>query len=294
MNTRNSFLALAIGVGLGTPSLAASPTPTLKTGDYVGQRAVVVVGDPTKYGGDGVAVNTHSTTVRFDAATQSYTLHDYDGDSGYRFSPNEIVTSQSSAAYTSYRDTATGSTLKLLNQSPSNSLIVLSYVTYGKWNIPKAAGETYKFADNYVVFGQKTPSANIPRSGSASYNAILDGSYQRGSIAYRVSGTARYTANFGSATMGVSANPVATPVSGGTALQFGTLTGSGYIYPNGSGLDPTITFTAITPYIGTTRYSSKGSFYGPSANEIGGVFTLKSNIGGSPGEGGGAFVGKKN
>ena len=211
MSTRN-FALVASAILFASPStdaLAASPTPTLKTGDYGGQRALVVVGEPTKYGGDGVAVARHPTTVHYDSATQTYVLHDYEGDAGFTFSPNEIVTSKSNATYTFYRDTATGSTLKLLNQSPTNPLIALTYVTYGKWNIPKAPGETYIFADNYVVFGQKTPSANIPRTGSALYNAILDGSYQSGSNSYHLSGTAKYTANFANATMSVSAAPVA-------------------------------------------------------------------------------------
>lgn len=294
METRLCAIGLAIAFNISLPANAASPTPNLKTGDYQGLRALIVVGEPTQYGGDGVAANTHPTTVRYDAATQTYILHDYDGDAGFRFSPGEIVASQTSTAYTTYRDTATGSTLRLLNQSSSNPVIALTYVTYGKWNIPKASGETYKFADNYVVFGQKTPSASVPRSGTAAYGAILDGSYQRGAASYRLSGTARYTANFGSGTMGVTVTPVATPIAGGTALQFGTLTGSGYIYASGSPSNPNATFSAITPYVGTTRYASYGSFYGPQANEIGGVFTIKSKVGGSLGEGGGAFVGRKN
>lgn len=287
------LITFAVGLGPAAAANAASATPNLRTGDYAGLRSLVVVGEPTQYGGDGVAANTHPTTVHYDSATQSYILHDYEGDAGYRFSPNEIVASQSSAAYTTYRDTATGSTLKLLNQSASNPVIALTYVTYGKWNIPKAPGETYKFADNYVVFGQRTPAASIPRSGSASYNAILDGTYQSGSNTYRLGGNAKYTANFGNATMGVSVTPVATPLAGGTPLQFGTLTGSGYIYSNGLPSNPNATFSAITPYIGTTRYASYGSFYGPQANEIGGVFTIKSKVGGVLGEGAGIFVGKR-
>jgi len=165
-------------------------------------------------------------------------------------------------------------------------------VTYGKWAMPHSSPIIY--ADNYVVFGQQTPAASIPRSGSASYSAVLDGTYQSGSNTYRLGGTASYVANFGNATMSVSATPVATHVSNGSQLNFGTLTGGGYIYFGGSPTGGGYSFTAITPYIGTTRYASYGNFYGPQANEIGGVFTLKSSVGGAPGEGAGAFVGKQN
>lgn len=289
MQSRASIIAFAIGLGCAagaTPAAAAtSPTPTLKTGDYSGQRALVVVGEPTAYGGDGVSANIHPTTVHYDAASQTYVLHDYEGDQGYSFSPGEIVAGKSSAAYTFYRDTRTGSTLKLLNQSASNPLIVLTYVTYAKWNVPQTS--PIILADNYVVFGQVTPAANVPRTGSASYKAILDGTYQNRSGTYRLSGNANFVANFGNATMSVTATPIATSIANGSKLQFGSLAGGGFIRASSS------SFNAVTPYIGTTRFSSQGSFYGPQANEIGGAFTIKSSVGGSAGEGAGAFVGKK-
>jgi hypothetical protein len=265
---------------------AATPTPTLAAGDYPGLRAIVAVGDPSAYGGDGITANRHPTTVHYDAASQTYVLHDSEGDPGYGFSPSEIVASQSTAAYTFYRDTSTGSTLKLLNQSTSNPLIVLTYVTYGKWVVPVTW--PIILADNYVVFGQKTPAASVPRTGSASYNAMLDGTYQNQSGTYALSGGASYVANFASGSMGVTVTPVATSISNGSQLLFGQLSGGGFIFFDQSA------FTAITPYDGSTKFSSEGNFYGPQATEIGGVFTIESTVGGSAGQGGGAFVGKKN
>jgi len=110
MNARSSiFLATVLGLGVASAAGAASPTPALKTGSYAGQRVIVVVGDKTAYGGDGVAANKHPTTISYNASTQTYTLYDYDGGPGYSYSPAKIVASQSSAAYTFYRDPSTGS-----------------------------------------------------------------------------------------------------------------------------------------------------------------------------------------
>jgi len=291
MNARSSiFLATVLGLGVASAAGAASPTPALKTGSYAGQRVIVVVGDKTAYGGDGVAANKHPTTISYNASTQTYTLYDYDGGPGYSYSPAKIVASQSSAAYTFYRDPSTGSTLKLLNDSASNPVIALSYVTYGKWVVPQ--NPPIHFADNYLVFGQITPASAVPRTGSASYKAILDGTYQSGATTYRLSGNAAFSASFGTGIMGLSVTPVATAANG-TKLNFGTLTGSGYITADSSSFGATSRTRAAD---GTkTLFSSTGNFYGPAAQEIGGVFTLSQTLGTKQiGEGGGAFVGKKN
>jgi hypothetical protein len=291
MNARVSiFLATVLGLGMASAAGAASPTPALKTGNYAGQRVIVVVGDKTAYGGDGVAANKHPTTISYNATSQTYTLYDYDGGPGTSYSPSKIVASQSSAAYTFYRDPSTGSTLKLLNDSASNPVIALNYVTYGKWIVPQRA--PIHFADNYVVFGQISPASAVPRTGSASYKAILDGTYQQGASTYHLSGNAAFAANFGTGIMGLSVTPVGTTASG-TRLTFGTLTGSGFITTDSSSFGATSRTRAAD---GTkTLFSATGNFYGPAAQEIGGVFTLSQTLGTKQiGEGGGAFVGKKN
>ena len=291
MNARVSiFLSAASIVVVASPLRAASPTPALKTGTYAGQRVIVVVGDKTAYGGDGVSAAKHPTTISYNAATQTYTLYDYEGGPGISYSPAKIVASQSSAAYTFYRDPGTGSTLKLLNDSASNPLIILNYVTYGKWVVPQSA--PIHFADNYVVFGQMTPASAVPRSGSASYKAIVDGTYQKGAATYRLGGNATFAANFGTGIMGLSVTPVGTAAKG-SRLTFGTLSGSGYIGYDSSSFGATSRTRAAD---GTkTLFRATGNFYGPGAQEIGGVFTLSQTLGTTQvGEGGGAFVGRKN
>ena len=113
MKTRIGLFALASGIA--SAAGAASPTPALPTGNYAGQRALVVVADPTSYGGDGVAANIHPTTVRYDAASQSYVLYDYEGAPGTTFAPSEKVASHSSprtCRVRSRRSTCSGSSTR--------------------------------------------------------------------------------------------------------------------------------------------------------------------------------------
>ena len=296
MFDRATTLALVFacaGVAAPTFAVTPNPTPTLKTGDYQAKWGIVTVGDPTAYGRNNVSANVYSTTVHYDAASGTYVVND--GQQNISFSRSEYVAAKSSAAYTSYRDTATGATLKLLNQSAANPLIALTYVTYGKWSpVPQ---RPVVLSDNYVVFGSMTPASAVPRSGSANYKFIVDGTWQQtgtpSAKTYSLSGSGMLTANFASATTGLTVTPVATNTSNGSQIQFGTLTGGGFIDGSSSGWNATSRMRAAD---GTkTLFSAAGNFFGPQAQEIGGAFSLTRTLGTAEiGAGAGALVGKKN
>src|SRR5437868_2620921 len=287
----SACLALAAGPALAVTS---NPTPNLKTGDYQAKWGIVTVGNPTVYGRNNVSANVYPTTVHYDATSGTYVVND--GQQNISFSRTEYLAAKSSAAYTYYRDTATGATLKLLNQSATNPVIALTYVTYGKWS-PRPQSPIV-LNDNYVVFGSITPAASVPRSGSASYNFIVDGTYQLNgapvsSKTYALSGNGQLTANFASATTGITLTPVATNTVNGSKIQFGTLTGGGFIDASTSSWNATSRSRAAD---GTkTLFSANGNFFGPSAQEIGGAFTLTRTLGTAEiGAGAGALVGRRN
>src|SRR4051794_6537473 len=175
MHLRRALL-LSVGFGLIATRAFATPnaTPNLKTGDYQAQWGALTVGDPSVYSRVNVSAAIHPTTVHYDAASGTYVFND--GSQNISFSRGEYVAAKSTAAYTYYRDAATGATLKLLNQSTNNPVIKLTYVTYGKWS--PTPQSPIALNDNYVVFGSITPPSALPRSGSASYSFILDGTYQ--------------------------------------------------------------------------------------------------------------------
>ena len=172
MDRRTRILFISTALGLAALASAApaaavtNPTPRLTSGDYQAQWGSLSVGDPTAYSHINVSANLHPTTVHYDSASGTYVFTD--GTTQYGFSRGEIVTAKSTAAYTYYRDTTTDAT--------TNPVIALTYVTYGKWT--PTPQSPIILNDNYVVFGAMTPASAMPRSGSASYNFIIDGTYQ--------------------------------------------------------------------------------------------------------------------
>jgi hypothetical protein len=226
-----------------------------------------------------------TTSVIYDPVTDSYTLRDTGSPTlTSSFAPANIDAGASDATFTVYKKISgsTTETLRLLNQSPTNPLIVLSYVDYGQWRRATTASGTTGINDTYVVFGTKTARGDVPTSGIGSYNTVVDGTFVNKTGNYAVSGTGTFTADFGLGTIAYSTTPSATPETSGTAFSFGTMTGSGSIAFNSA----TFKGSGVTNGSGYAM-GVNGGFYGPSAAEIGGVFTLKGN----GGNGTGAIVG---
>jgi len=295
MIDRVTILAAIASAAIAGPAFAVTPNPTpnLKTGDYQAKWGIVTVGDPTAYGRNNVSANVYSTTVHYDATSGTYVVND--GQQNISFSRSEYVAAKSTSAYTAYRDTATGATFKLLNQSATNPVIALTYITYGKWSpVPRSP---VVLNDNYVVFGSITPASAVPRTGTGSYKFIVDGTWQQAGSpsgkTYALSGNGTLTANFATATTGLAITPVATNTVNGSKIQFGTLTGGGFIDVSTSSWNATSRTRAAD---GTkTLFSATGNFFGPQAQEIGAAFTLTRTLGTAEiGAGAGALVGKKN
>jgi hypothetical protein len=226
-----------------------------------------------------------TTSVVYDAVTDTYTLRDTASPLvTSSFAPANIDAGASDATFTVYKKVngSTTETFRLLNQSPTNPLIVLSYVDYGQWRRATTTSGTTSINDTYVVFGAKTARADMPHSGTGSYSTILDGTFVNKTGNYAVSGTGTFDADFAAGTISYSSTANATPETSGTAFSFGTMTGTGSIAFNSSSFKGT----------GTTNGSGykmdvNGGFYGPGAAEVGGVFTIKGNNG----NGTGAIVG---
>jgi hypothetical protein len=226
-----------------------------------------------------------TSTVVYDPATDTYTVRDTGSlTTKSSFGPGNIDAGSSNATFTVYKKVSgsTTETFRRLNQSAANPLIVLSYVDYGQWRRATTSGSTTSVNDTYLVWGQRTPGASVPRTGSASYNTVLDGTFINKNGAYAVSGTGTFGADFAAGTINYSSAATGTPEAGGAAINFGTMTGSGSIAFNSAGFSGT----------GTTNGSGyamdvNGNFYGPAADEIGGVFRIR----GGGGNGTGAIVG---
>lgn len=261
----------ATGVAL---FLAAAPAAAAPVNLPAQQSTIKYSKTATAASGFGNYTRATSTVV-YDSATGTYTVRDTSSlTSTSAFGTADIDAGASDATYTVYSKNGGTETLRLLNQGASNPLIALTYVDYGQWKRSTTSGTTTSVNDTYVVFGQKTPAASVPHSGTGTYTTIYDGTFVNKTGVYAVTGTGGITANFGTGALDYTASLAGLP-SGALAIA-----------GNGSIAFKNATFTASGSNAGynMTLY---GGFYGPSAQEVGGLFRINGNNG----NGEGAFVG---
>lgn len=270
------FVTAALAVTIAVPAQAAVTT-------FPAQQSTIKY-SRTSTAASGFGNYTRATSsVVYDPGTDTYTLRDTSSLTiNSTFGPGDIDAGASTAAFTVY-DKSSGSTVETfrkLNNSATNPLIVLSYVTYGQWRRSTTSGSTTSANDTYVVWGSKT--AATPTTGTGTYSTILDGTFVNKVGVYAVTGTGNFTANFGTGTISYDATATGAREGGGTGITFGTMTGTGSIAYRSAA------FTGTGVYNGSGYVLDvNGNFYGPSAEEIGGTFRLRGN----GGNGTGAMVG---
>ena len=274
---RMAFPAAAAALLLASSAQAATTYPGI-------QSTITYSKSSTAVSGFGNYTRATSSVV-YDPATDTYTVRDTGSlTTKSSFGPANIDSGASNATFTVYKKTMPGltETFRLLNQSPTNPLIVLTYVDYGQWRrATLVSGGTTNINDTYVVFGTKSPSSAVT-SGTASYSTILDGTFVNKTGNYAVSGTGTFNADFGAGTIAYSSTATGAPETIGSAINFGTLTGTGSIAVRSAG------FSGTGAYNGSGyAMDVNGNFYGPAADEIGGIFRLRGN----GGNGTGAIVG---
>lgn len=273
---RTLFLA-SVAASLATPAIAAPVNvPAL-------QSTIKYTRTATGATGQGNYARATSKIV-YDSATGSYTLRDTGSLTiTSTFTPANIDAAASSSAFTVYKKGANES-FRRYNVGTVNQGIALTYVDYGQWRRTGAPsfGTGTAVNDTYLVWGTRTASADMPRTGSATYTTALDGTYVNKDGAYAVSGTGNLTANFGGGTIGYSSTATGTKEIGGTTLAFGTMTGTGTIAFGSSGFSGTGAVNG-----NGYKMDVNGNFYGPAAQEVGGIF----HITGNNGNGIGAMVG---
>jgi hypothetical protein len=153
-----------------------------------------------------------------------------------------------------------------------------NYQTFGYWIHEPAAAST---ATTAVSMGNPTPGSAVIGQSTASYTGTSGGTYTVGSTVYEHSARMTAAVDFGSrvivfrttdTALGLSGSPMS--FSAPSLNMTGTLTfGDGYRF---SGPVHTAGFFGIGQLDGTAA----GSFYGPQAEEIGGVYALDSPIAG--------------
>ena len=264
-----AVIALALA---GSAEAAAVNVPALQS---------TVKYSTTSTGASGYGNYARATSkVVYDSAAGTYVVRDTGSlTTTATFGPSNLVSS--SGNFSTY-GTATNS-FRRLNLSPSNTLIALTYVDYGQWRRTSTASGTTSVNDTSLVWGSRTPNANIPRTGSASYTTIVDGTYVNKDGAYAINGSGSLTATFDTASIAYSETATGTKEVGSGSINFGTMTGSGYI-SYASGMFNGHGVADAEGY----KMDVTGNFFGPAAEEVGGLFRITGN---GFGQGQGALVG---
>jgi hypothetical protein len=227
-----------------------------------------------------------TSSVKYDHATGTYTVRDTGGLSlTSTFGPADVVSS--AGAFTTYAK-GSNETLRRYNPGATTQGIALTYTGYGHWRRTgtPAYGTGTAVNDTYFVYGIKTPSASVPTTGTGTYTTAFDGTYTNKTGVYAITGTGGLTANFGSGTINYSATLAGSREGDSAALAgLGALSGGA-----GTIARPSSSFRSTTNATGG-GYSLgvNGYFFGPAAQEVGGVFRLTGN----GGNGQGAMVGKQ-
>lgn len=175
-----------------------------------------------------------------------------------------------------------------------------SYMTFGSWfDDQNTSGSNYNFASGDYVYGSATDPANIPTTGTATYAGSVKGGYfpssgeptdtyadmsatadfAARSLSFATSNSKTYSNYNTTYDQATSKTTVTTNAAAKTDLNMsGTLT-----YSANSNL-----FAGSVSDGGGRSGTATGRFYGPAAQEIGGVFGLSGS-----GTHTGHFVGKK-
>lgn len=151
--------------------------------------------------------------------------------------------------------------------------------SYTGWALTNSGGQAF-------AYGLPTPQAGVPTTGSATYNAELNGS----GGGYMIGGTARFEFDFAKGTLGGVMDPNLTD-GGWGPTQLGRRDFVQTVYATGSQ-----DFSGGLSLSGVSNGFFSGQFTGPHAQELMGSWTIPFGDPYDPGltvVGTGSFVGKK-
>jgi hypothetical protein len=161
---------------------------------------------------------------------------------------------------------------------PSYSSEILDYTQFGFWSRDTTSEATNSVISSYVA-GYVTPTASVPATGSATFVGRTIGAGVRTGYdgTYLIRGAMVANANFAAGTVATSfTDVVGTNSLSGISTIFSNFGGTANIA--GGAFSGPVASTATTGTIlggtGTLSGTLVGQFYGPNAEEIGGIWSL--------------------
>jgi len=208
-------------------------------------------------------------TIRYEASSKAYTVT-ISGRS-QTFRPSDIDTAQSSAALTVYTKTSGSLTESLSLTAPGTSgVLTYKYVGGGYWQRVSTSGDHADFTFDGFSYGVKTPDPAVPRAGTAQYSIDVLGSFGFG-IPVALSGTGSIQLDFGTGLLIAKGSIKQISIETGSVMGTGGFFGKGALASGSNLFNGGFSFEAMG---GTMSGSMQGRFYGPAAEEVGGVFAV--------------------
>ena len=207
----------------------------------------------------------------------------------------EFIVETNNPNFTVYEKTVDGQKdrVSLHKPGPQNTQLNLTYSNFGQW---QTASEDESFDDNrmraFFAYGVQTPDwALSARTGSARYSGIVyaAGANRETLTHYAVTGTSHFNVDFSDKNYSGNLILFGTPANGGSRIDFGNYNFDGKLGSSNS-------LTANLRQSGSEHGHIQARFYGPTAEEIAGSFTL-TVAPGNPGAGtaiAGATAARKN
>lgn len=161
------------------------------------------------------------------------------------------------------------------HNDPSNPHLWLSYVSFGAWlfdeHNPTGSSLSLRKVNDYFYFGIPTAPADLPTTGTASLEGIVEGKlYAADSHEYDLQGTANFYADFGARAFSTQLNVTGTGRDVTGTIDIGKLVGGGQISSDSR-------FRGIwTESANGYGGSIFGSFFGPQAKEFGYSFGINN------------------
>jgi transferrin binding protein len=273
----------AAGGGDSTPPSSFVPYPTLATvnsnnGGDVRVFTAIMSQDPSSIPTPGQVV------ARADGAGNfTFTVNAHPGVASYQFTVGLANGGPFSVAGTGCGECfRNGSQTGLNTDAISGSftfldpgVVGLSYMTVGSWGVWNNSNGLQ--SGGAGVFGVPTRSADLPKTGTATYAGHFIGTYRNGQIFDSIGATASATANFGTGMVSIETNnsqrsyiPLGETTNAMPLLDFaGTMTFQS------SGGARTNQLQGPVATRGGWGGEARGSFYGPAAAELGGSVLFK-------------------
>ncbi len=263
--------------GTPAPSTPPAPPPPVNTSldpltrsdafTATAQRASAV------YPGNGTSPRFASTTpltVRYDAATQSYTVEE--GGASATFAPADRVGVGNRLADLFQTSSGGGSDTLRLTKTGGSGAALTRYVAGGIWNRDATAGGIRSLLMRSFVFGIPTVSAEIPVGGTASFGVVLTGIQPGGDSLpppnlSSINGSGLMKVDWSSRQVTIDGITYVRSAFAGTApalIAPGSFEYRGSVTPNG-----VTGFLTLTGGADSSSGQANGGFYGPNAGEVG-------------------------